>query len=1191
MPNQIRFILVEDSPYDEELLLRWLKKGGYLPIYTRVYTLDGLRDLIISDLSWEIVLCDFKLPGFTAFDSLKLLKELAPDLSVIIVSGKVGEEIVVDLMKAGAKDFVSKDKLERLIPVIERELSELAVREEKQNAEAALKASEERFSTIANNSETIIYEIKNNCFVYSNPACLSLLGYDSVELSEYSFLDIVHPDFRKSISGLINRQLEEKVPFNTVELKVLTKGGEEKWLKASHSLIIRNQDVSIIGSALDISAQMLLEESLREMAEVFQYAQIGIITMQGGFNRPVLINEAYASLHGYTVPEIENVPFLDLISPCVKEYSEKQIKAAEETGHHVFEAEHIRKDGSTFFALNDVTVFYGLSDKNFSAIVLVQDITAQKEAEKLQREQKILKESEKRLKDIINFFPDATFIIDKEQKVIFWNKAMEHLTGVKSEDILGKGNYEYSLPFYNERRPILIDLILEPKSEVQKKYTELKFLKNSIVAETCIPDFQGSTVYLWGIASPLYDEDGEITAIIESIRDVTDRKTVTIELKKAHDELEDRVRERTAQLYESEERFFALAYKTDNFIFEVRGDNFVYCNPATIRATGYSYEELLDKPFWEFFHPDYQNFVRNLANRRYKGDKVPSSYDVKIITKSGEERWFHVSPALAIRDKIQVIIGSGFDITDRINIENELRQSEERYRHVIEDQTEFLIRFYPGGEISFINHAVSKYFNLISEDLIRSNFFLLVPSDMVKKIKDNLSALTNPEDIRIIEYPFSKDIDTLRWHQWIFHGIFDSNGKFFEIQATGRDITKLKLAEIALRESEIKYRNLVESLNEGIWALDTEGITNFVNSRMSEMLGYNSREMIGISYYSFVPQSLHEDVHESLERRRAGIKERYEIFLLKKNGDLISAELSASPLFDNKGEYAGSFAVVVDITERKMTQEVIEQYTRDLESKNRALEELQNNLSKMNRNLDQMVIERTAQVEELLKQKDEFINQLGHDLKTPLTPVVALISELRNEEHGEYSVKLLDVISNNISYIRTIVDKTLKLAKLNTLGFQLEIEEFDLGNEILSVLEYHHHEFRRLGITAKMEFEETLFIKGDRILIRELFENLISNSIHDMGQNGGSIIVRGERMDDYLRISVIDTGIGLAKGECLKVFDEFYKADFSRHDKNSIGLGLTISQRIAESHHGIITVRSDGRGKGSTFIVEFPIRE
>lgn len=178
-------------------------------------------------------------------------------------------------------------------------------------------------------------------------------------------------------------------------------------------------------------------------------------------------------------------------------------------------------------------------------------------------------ESEKRLADIINFLPDATFAIDRSGEVIIWNRAIEDLTGIPASDMLGKGNYEYAIPFYGTRRKILIDLISEPVDTIERSYTHIVREKDILIADTTLPRPRGTKATLMGKASPLYSSSGEIVGAIETIRDITERQMAEDELRAAYEQiaandeiLRLQLAEQSSQqsaLNESERRFRELA--------------------------------------------------------------------------------------------------------------------------------------------------------------------------------------------------------------------------------------------------------------------------------------------------------------------------------------------------------------------------------------------------------------------------------------------------------------------------------------------------------------------------------------------------------------------------------------------------------------------------------------------------------
>ena len=176
---------------------------------------------------------------------------------------------------------------------------------------------------------------------------------------------------------------------------------------------------------------------------------------------------------------------------------------------------------------------YNSEGEIVGAIETIRDITDRKRAE-----QEIIR-SRRSLADILSFLPDATFVIGSDGKVIAWNSAMEMLTSIPADSMLGKGNYEYALPFYKQRRPMLADLIFMPDTEIEKKYNTVERVGvDTLVVDVFIPDFRPGGAYLWAKASPLYDSQGEITGAIETIRDITERREMEGQLARSNAELQ-----------------------------------------------------------------------------------------------------------------------------------------------------------------------------------------------------------------------------------------------------------------------------------------------------------------------------------------------------------------------------------------------------------------------------------------------------------------------------------------------------------------------------------------------------------------------------------------------------------------------------------------------------------------------------
>lgn len=158
---------------------------------------------------------------------------------------------------------------------------------------------------------------------------------------------------------------------------------------------------------------------------------------------------------------------------------------------------------------------------------------------------KTLKESVQRLANFIDFLPDATFAIDLQGKLIVWNHATEEMTGVNARDILGKGDLDYAIPFYGNRRPTLVDLVLKQNKKFEENnYFYLKRLERQfLIAETDLLTINNKNVFLWGKAGPLFDAKGNIIGAIETVRDITERKQMELDLKKRESDLKAKTHE------------------------------------------------------------------------------------------------------------------------------------------------------------------------------------------------------------------------------------------------------------------------------------------------------------------------------------------------------------------------------------------------------------------------------------------------------------------------------------------------------------------------------------------------------------------------------------------------------------------------------------------------------------------------
>jgi signal transduction histidine kinase len=262
--------------------------------------------------------------------------------------------------------------------------------------------------------------------------------------------------------------------------------------------------------------------------------------------------------------------------------------------------------------------------------------------------------------------------------------------------------------------------------------------------------------------------------------------------------------------------------------------------------------------------------------------------------------------------------------------------------------------------------------------------------------------------------------------------------------------------------------------------------------------------------------------------------------------------------------------------------------TRDLNEKNKELQDTYKKLEMFNEELERKVDVRTAEIKRLLKQKDEFIGQLGHDLKNPLGPLINLIPLLEKKETDPESKKILEILNRNTDHMKNLVVNTVALGRLNSQNVKFKIEDTNLLDEINNVIDRNSLLLKENNIEIENKAEKNIILKADKLRLTELFDNIIGNSVK-YSPDGGTITIDVKQDRDFVTVSIKDIGMGMTEEQLTHIFDEFYKADESRHDFDSSGLGLPICKRIVERHGGKIWAESLGEGKGTTMFFTLPV--
>ena len=390
-------------------------------------------------------------------------------------------------------------------------------------------------------------------------------------------------------------------------------------------------------------------------------------------------------------------------------------------------------------------------------------------------------------------------------------------------------------------------------------------------------------------------------------------------------------------------------------------------------------------------------------------------------------------------------------------------------------------------------------------------------------------------------------------------------GVIQQIQPTENTQLNPDISEPSLLQTQ---QTIIDNAALGIIVLDHQLNHLTVNPAFCGMTGYEHTEVKKFgSNPIYWPEKFTKDIKTEINRLLQKSHLKMETYFQRKDRSIFPVSIVGSTFIDEETKEKRLILIIDDITKSKETE--------------RELKISQLLLLSLIQNLEKKVKERTHKIEQLLKQKNEFINQLGHDLKNPLGPLVNLTPVLLKHETDSRKKEMLTVIQRNTNHMKNLITKTIELAQLNSGDVKLHFENVNLTTICHNSISRNQHLLTKNNITIENNLADNLIVKADKMRIEELFDNILTNAAK-YSPDGGTITINGSSTETTVSITIIDTGIGMDENQLQHVFDEFYKADPARHDFKSSGLGTSICKRIVEKHGGQIKIDSDGIGKGTT---------
>ena len=754
----------------------------------------------------------------------------------------------------------------------------------------ALQASEERYHFITDHTADLIWVLdKNFRYTFISPSVTRLRGFT---VDEALTRDVTQQITPASLDELVKAIAEGSVPaldgpsdqqkWFTRELEVYRKDGSTVWMETSVTTVTdaAGQFNGLLGIARDIGARRQAEQSLRESEEkyrlVVENAREAIIVAQDGLIK--FANPNAAGMVGYSKEELSSMSFLDFIHPddrqMVIDRHLRRLKG--EVFEQVYPFRVVRKDGQEgWVEIQAVKIDW---EGRPATLNFLTEITERKLAEEA------LRQSEAKYRAILEEMDEAYYELDAKGNYTFFNDVVCRQSGYSREELLGLNYKAYTPP--EERRRIVEAYSSVFNTGIPRHWVPMSNIRKD-----------GSRIYLEDSIYPLRNQKGEIIGLRGLSRDVTDRVKA-----------EKDTQQRAALLDSAYDSI--IAYDLDGKI--------IYANQTSCSIRGFSRDEMLAMnmrqlvPIEEL--PGLEERHRRLLEQR------ELSSEAIHIRKDGST--FIVDTHLRLVELAgdKLVIAIQRDITLRKQMENQLVESEQRYRSLFQHNPAMVYALDRQGRYTSVNTAALRISGYSEEDIGKMGFANVMAPEYLETVKRNYARALNGEPQSYEAVMIAKDGRRIDIHITGTPIIID--GEIIGVYGIAEDITERKQMERLLRESEEKYRTVVENMHDVLYRTDNEGIITLVSPAITRLLGVESVEQV-------IGKNLARDIYANPEERARIlelIKAKGEVIDLEVNlrradGQIITVAANSHIYRDAEGQPAGIEGVIRDITERKKAEE------------------------------------------------------------------------------------------------------------------------------------------------------------------------------------------------------------------------------------------------------------------------------
>jgi PAS domain S-box-containing protein len=863
------------------------------------------------------------------------------------------------------------------------------------------------------------------------------------------------------------------------------------------------------------------EEALRESEDryrnLFENASDGIVTfsMDGTVTT---VNRGFEEMTGWSREEVIGQDYRAITPPASIALTEERTRKAlaGERLSSIYEAEIIRKDGSAVSVEARTRFIYNRERKPVGFQTTARDITERKQAEAA------LHESEKRFRAIFENAAIGIGLSNMEGHLIRSNPAMQGMLGYSQEELRRMVFTDFTHP---DDRGLDWNLFRELVENRRESYQrEKRYIRKD-----------GSLIWVRLTVSLVYGNAGEPQFAVGMVEDITTRKQAEEALQR------------------SEEYFRALIENASDIITILSAEGIImYESPAFERVFGYAPEEVIGRDAAEFVHPEDLAKVRNAFARRIQKPGSTASVEFRFLHKDGSWRVLEsIGKNMLDNPAVKGIISNSRDVTERKLAEHALQASEERFRSLSASAPVGIFSNDVEGACVYINPCWLEIAGMTLEESLGTGWVNAIAFEDRESVVAEWQTCVREGREFSREFRFRRPNGEVRWVRARAAVLRSDSGARLGYVGTTEDFTERRRANMELERLRRQLELILTSVADGIYVLDRQGRTTFVNPAAARMVGYCAEELVG--------QPMHGLVHHSKPNGTPYPAADCQIYAAlvdgavhhvtnevfwRKDGNSFPVEYRSAPIREQDGEIVGAAVTFRDVSEQRAVD----------------------------------------------KMKDEFISVVSHELRTPLTSIRGALGLLTSGLVGEFperGQRMLEIATNNTERLVRLINDILDIERMRSGKVTMQRQVCDAATLIIQATDEMRAMADKAGVTLSVSPQPIrLWADPDRVI--QTLTNLLSNAIKFSPEEGGKVWLSVAQEGGEAKFTIKDQGRGIPADKLDSIFERFQQVDASDSRKRGgTGLGLAICRSIVQQHGGRIWAES-GPGEGSTFFFTLP---